>query len=312
MSRPVNEFYWSPERHRVFRTCLKQYYFAYYASWGGWQPEAPAPTRELYYLKCLRTRQQWAGDHVRRALNFLLQNARQGRLSEAEIAEVVARQIEQMRQEFRASRSGAYRADPAGPAGLFEHEYAVAVPEEEWRTLAEGVRRSIENFLASDLWQRLRALPEEAILAIQSRFTFQVDGLPIQTAPDLAIRSGNQVELYEWKTTSDSSETQALQTGVNALLALERWTPDPETLTAVIYHPLESRTEHVSFRSDWLEEVRGWVRDSAEEMLFPLVNPQTNQAGDGENFECVDSREPCGRCSFLRVCPRWRRFTGGK
>ena len=47
MSALANEFSWSHSRHETFQTCLKRYYFAYYASWGGWDPAAPARAREL-------------------------------------------------------------------------------------------------------------------------------------------------------------------------------------------------------------------------------------------------------------------------
>ena len=41
MSALANEFSWSHSRHETFQACLKRYYFAYYASWGGWDDRAP-------------------------------------------------------------------------------------------------------------------------------------------------------------------------------------------------------------------------------------------------------------------------------
>ena len=129
MSALANEFSWSHARHESFQTCLKRYYFAYYAAWGGWEETAPARARELYRLKRLATRQQWAGHHAHQAIEFLLKNARRDPSGEIAAA-AEPRQIEQMRREFRDSRAGAYRADPVRVPGLFEHEYRLEVPAE--------------------------------------------------------------------------------------------------------------------------------------------------------------------------------------
>lgn len=77
MSKLINEFAWSHSRHQTFQTCLKRYFFAYYGAWGGWEESAPAPTRELYILKRLSTRQQWAGHHAHVAIETLVKHARQ-------------------------------------------------------------------------------------------------------------------------------------------------------------------------------------------------------------------------------------------
>ena len=42
-------------------------------------------------------------------------------------------------------------------------------------------------------------------------------------------------------------------------------------------------------------------------LLFPLENPEANDAGDGANFDCAEDEEPCKTCPFLRACPRWSR-----
>ena len=154
MSPLANEFSWSHSRHETFQTCLKRYYFAYYASWGGWDENAPARARELYRLKRLSTRQQWAGHHAHQAIEFLLKNARRDSTGEI-AASAEPRQIEQMRREFRDSRAGAYRADPVRVHGLFEHEYRLDVPAEEWKATVDRVSRAIRQFLASDIWKTI-------------------------------------------------------------------------------------------------------------------------------------------------------------
>ena len=51
------------------------------------------------------------------------------------------------------------------------------------------------------------------------------------------------------------------------------------------------------------QTVLDWIRDSAEEMLFPLADPATNDPGDGSAFEPSPSPERCPYCSFHALGP---------
>jgi hypothetical protein len=304
MTRLANDFSWSHSRHEVFQTCLKRYFFAYYGAWGGWEPAAPARTRELYRLKRLHTRAQWSGHHVHQAVEFLLKAARRDP-SGALAATAETRQIEAMRQEFRDSRSGAYRADPVRIVGLFEHEYQLDVPPAEWKATVDRAALAIRNFLASDLWSELRQLPDEAILAVERRSHFVLNGLKVHAVPDLAVRREGRVRIYDWKTGTTDPAAHRTQLGVYALLATDRWTAAPEEIEAVVYNPVLDRRASFTYSADDLETLRDFIRDSAEEMLFPLANPEANDAADGEGFDCTESDAPCKSCPFLRACPRW-------
>lgn len=304
MSALANEFSWSHSRHESFQTCLKRYYFAYYASWGGWEEAAPARVRELYRLKRLSTRNQWAGHHAHLAIEFLLKNARRdpdGALAAA----AATRQLDLMRREFRDSRTGAHRVDPVHVPGLFEHEYNIEVPAEEWKATVDRVSIALRNFLASDLWRELRALPEDAFLSVERRAHFLLDGLKVFAVPDLVVRQAGKVVIYDWKTGASDLSEHRPQLGIYALLATDRWTTAPEEIEAVAYNPVLERRESFSYSADDLETLRDFIRDSADEMLFPLEHPEANDAGAGANFDCAESEAPCKACPFLRACPRW-------
>ncbi len=304
MSALTNEFSWSHSRHESFRSCLKRYYFAYYAAWGGWEENATARTRELYRLKRLSTRQQWAGHHAHQAIEFLMKNARRDPSGEI-AASAEPRQIDLMRREFRDSRAGAYRADPIRIPGLFEHEYQLEIPAEEWKATVDRVSLAIRRFLASDIWQEIQGLPDEALLAVERRSHFLLDGLKVFAVPDLAVRRGGQVLIYDWKTGASAPSEHRTQLGIYALLALDRWTAAPGEIEAIVYNPALDQRETFAFSADDLETLREFVRDSADEMLFPLENPESNDAGDGSNFDCTEDETPCKTCPFLRACPRW-------
>jgi hypothetical protein len=45
MTELKNEFSWSKTRDEVFKTCLREYWFAYYGYWNSWLENAPERTR---------------------------------------------------------------------------------------------------------------------------------------------------------------------------------------------------------------------------------------------------------------------------
>jgi hypothetical protein len=302
MSTLTNDFSWSHSRHETFHTCLKRYFFAYYAAWGGWEDAAPARTRELYMLKRLHTRQQWAGHHAHQAIEFLLKHARR---DPAQAALAEPRQIERMRVEFRDSRAGTYRQNPVRTPALFEHEYRIDIPPEEWKATVDRVSTAIRRFLDSPLWEELRALPDDAFLAVERRAHFVLDGLKVLAVPDLVARQNGRVRIYDWKTGPSPLAGHRIQLGVYTLLALDRWTADPAEIEAVAYNPVLEQTETFRYSADDAETLRDFIRDSADEMLFPLEDPEHNRPGDGSAFECTGAADPCPTCPFLRACPRW-------
>jgi hypothetical protein len=306
MTPLANEFSWSHSRHECFQTCLRRYYYAYYGGWGGWESDAPPQVRLLYCLKRLSTRQQWAGLHAHQAIEFLLKHARH-ESDGAVSANAEPRQIELMRREFRDSRAGAYRQNPTRTLALFEHEYGVDVPPDEWKATVDRVSLAIRQFLASELLKELKALPDDAFLAVERRSHFMLDGLKVYAVPDLVVRADGLLRIYDWKTGDTPLEQHRIQLGIYALFAAGQWATPPAQIRAIAYNSGVDRLQPFTYSADDLETLREFVRDSADEMLFPLANPQANDPGDGSAFDCTEDPEPCASCPFLRVCPRWQK-----
>lgn len=300
-------FVWSFARHETFQTCLRRYWYSYYGAWGGWRADAPATVRELYRLKRLFTRQQWTGRHIHQALENLVAHHIADPAPPAELAaRAASRELDFMRDEFRDSRTGAVQPPQAAMSGLFEHEYNLDVPIAEWKAAADRVAAAVTAFCASPLWQKLRALPEGAILSIDRKTTFDLDGLPVRALPDLAFRDAGVLHLYDWKSDRQPLPEHRLELGTYLLLALGRWTDDPAAVRATACNPVTGETADFTYTADDVENIRDFVRDSADEMLFPLDDPESNRAPTPDAFDCTAQPDACPACPFLRICPRWR------
>ena len=87
----------------------------------------------------------------------------------------------------------------------------VDVPDEEWRNLHGKAIRAIRMFLASDLFEQIRATNPADWFPIEERAKFQLDGVDVWAAPDFARRRADGgAEIYDWKTgmASDANRLQ--------------------------------------------------------------------------------------------------------
>lgn len=305
---PAPPFVWSFARHETFQACLRRYWYSYYGAWGGWRSDATPVVRELYRLKRLFTRQQWTGRHIHQALDRLVTHHLADPAPPAELAaRSASRELDFMRDEFRDSRAGAVQPPQAAMSGLFEHEYGIDVPVAEWKDLADGVARAVSAFRATPLWQRLAALSPEASLPVERRASFLLDGLPVRAAPDLAFREDSDLLLLDWTSPDAPPATRRLRLGASLLLALDRWTADPAQVRAVSCDPQTGATADFAYTADEAADLREFIRDSADEMLFPLEDPERNIPGPADAYDCTADPAPCATCPFLRLCPRWQR-----
>lgn len=299
-----NEFAWSKSRDEVFRECLRKYYFQYYGFWGGWFENAPSRTREIYVLKQLKTRQMWAGEHVHRRIEKILSDLRRGR-EPPSADQAVEQTLADMREEFKQSRAGLYRKSPKKACALFEHEYGQEVPNEEWKANADHVANCIRNFCASETFARIRALARENWLELEERQSFLLDGLKVLVQLDFACRDGAEVLVYDWKTgRGETGGGNDLQLACYVLYAADRWKVSPAGVTAIEFNLAAAAETRRVFTDLQLAETRAYIHDSADEMLFPLADPENNVAEE-EAFDFTEDERVCRRCNFVKVCPKW-------
>ncbi len=329
MARPLLErtFSWSVSRDRLFRACPRAYYYRYYGSWGGWEPDASPAVRELYVLKQLKTRQQWVGDAVHGLLREVLRALRRGRRMPPEEAD--ARLTRMMRQSFRASKRRVYWREPKR-GGLVEHEYGLPVPVEGWRALHEEARRALAAAYRLGLFERLAALDPGDWLAVETFDSFDLDGTPVHCVPDLSFREGGRIVIVDWKTgppqppavaavpTGEAPPSEAAQApsaggadgfgpearfqlACYALHARARWGARPEALRLGV--ALLARSEYHETGTDAAElaAAEAAVRASIAAMRARLADPATN-AACAEAFPRTDDLARCAVCPFRRPC----------
>ncbi len=305
MAELTNDFTWSKSRHEKFGECLRAYYYQYYGSWGGWEADTGSAERELYVLKKLSSRFQWAGSLVHDALKELLVRARHtGRYRTAD--EVVARTLARARAQWSSSREKAYWREASRISGLIEHEYGEPVPGEEWKRLWAAVSEaSLRGFFASDAFARLQAVPREAWLTVDELDDFVFEGTKVWVAVDLAYRDGEgRIHIVDWKT-GQEREVDRVQVGVYGLHARQKWNVAPEQVVGELVYLAApgSPTVAVPIDAAAIAATESVMRDSMSAMRARLDDAERNRTCV-ERFPQLPEPARCSRCAFRRPCGR--------
>jgi hypothetical protein len=299
-----NEFSWSKSRHERFRECRRAYYYQYYGSWGGWTAEAGSPARELYVLKKLSTRWQWAGSVVHDALRRMLRRARAtGRFDSME--NLLASARARARMQWSSSRDKSYWRETTGMCGLVEHEYGDPVAEEEWKRIYEEViEGSLRAFYDGPILPEIRETPADRWLAVDELDSWTFEGVKVWVALDFAFRDADgQTQILDWKTGKERGVDHT-QVAVYALYAMQKWGIPLARLAAGLVY-LGAGGERVEAKADpaALGACEEEMRQSIQAMRELLDDPAENAARI-EQFPRTEEKEVCRRCTFRRPCGR--------
>ncbi len=302
-----NEFSWSKSRHEKLAECPRAYFYAYYGSWGGWEAAHGTNVRELYVLKKLSTRWQWAGSVVHGALKNML-NAARATGTFWSIEKLLDRTRQKARSEWAFSREKAYWREASRIVGLVEHEYGEPITGEDWKRLFElVVEGGLRAFHASETLEAIRATPRERWLTVDELDSWEFEGTKIWVAVDFAYRDADgRVQVLDWKTGKERG-VDHMQVGIYSLYAQRKWKVPTDDVVGGLVYLVGQRgaAERVSVAADpaALEACLTGMRTSISTMKAALVDPARNVA-QASAFPPVEARDACRRCAFRRPCGR--------
>ncbi len=300
-----NEFSWSNSRHQKFSECRRAYWFHYYRSWGGWEPDAPEWKRQLYVLKQLSNRFMWSGSIAHAAIRGTLTAIRQRR--PVRPARVLERVHRVMRQDFVSSREKRQWRDTIRRDfnGLVEHEYSDEVSVEAWHQVWLTTRDALQWFFDSKWPGLAQTLKLDDWLEVDnqdlSQSSHRLGGVKVFAVPDFAYRAGGEVHLIEWKTglAERTHETQI----VGAALYLENRHAVPAGQVRAAVVKLSAGLEaSVTVDAPAISRFHALFSASVAAMKAVLAKPAKNIALSQTAFPRAANAAVCVRCPFRRPC----------
>ena len=185
---------------------------------------------------------------------------------------------------------------------LFEHEYELEVSDEQWKELAQDVETCLRNFYASDIYDGLRSHQKEGWLEVEEFSSFSMDDVRITLAIDCAIRQGEEVTIYDWKTGKSIPEDLPLQHSCYALYAMRKWHVRPEQLSIIEYNLLFNKPSWFSISQREVEEIKGYIRGSIKDMQSLLIDVSNNIPMEEDRFSKIEDEHIIFRCNYRKVC----------
>lgn len=302
MAELKNEFSWSKSRDEKFRTCLRQYYFHYYGSWGGWEYQAEKRTRKIYILKQLKSRQMWAGEKVHDCIRKSLHNIR-NHIDPMSEQEAVDTTIEIMRKDYLGSRRGDFWKNPK-TCGLFEHEFGLDLPDSVWKENAEHVANCLRTFYRSGVYRMVRGLPPSQWLDVEDFSSFVLDGTKVHVVLDFSCRREDGILIYDWKTGKSDAARNEFQLACYTFYAIHKWKVEPAQVMTVEFNLSSGKESRYSLGGVDLDAIRKHISSSIRDMKQLLDDAGTNRASE-ERFAFVEDERVCRYCNFRKACPRW-------
>ena len=296
-----NDFSWSFSRHNTFNTCKRKYYYSYYGSWGGWNKDAEELSQKLYMLNKMTSLPMLAGSIVHDEVERTLKTLRYGRNADQNKSRDNV--IKNFKQSWNQSKNKEWKDSPKWKTNLFEHYYNQKPSDENLLELRDLMLDSIDGFFASDSYRFIRTMSDSQWLAIEDLDSFDMHGAKLWVKLDFAIRHGERVYIYDWKTGRVVKENE-VQLAVYAIYAQQKWDVDLKLIRLFDVYLNQQLPVKVKPTDRLISSSSDFIKASIDEMKDLLVDKENNQT-EIEFFPVVsEDREnyPCSYCSFQTVC----------
>ncbi len=303
----TNDFSWSKSRHEKFQDCRRAYYLHYYGSWGGWEDAAHPELRQLWVLKKLANRFNWAGNVVHAVIKDALLEVRAGRRPDAARAITRARFI--MREDYKHSRARAYWQERRRLEfmGLMEHEYGEPLPDSEWKRIWDSVEAALSWFFQSPWLERARALQAQQWLEVDEgadHSWFEMEGVKMFAIPDFAfLDDAGNITVVDWKTGVPHTGYEDQVVGY-ALYLAHRHRVEPHQIRCRLVFLNAGQEVEVPVDAQTVQHFSVKFQESVQRMRELLVNAAANTPLDAAQFPMTEELKQCARCAFRRACGR--------
>ncbi|HPT82323.1 MAG TPA: PD-(D/E)XK nuclease family protein [Limnochordia bacterium] len=302
---------WSFSRQRIFASCLRRYYYTYYASHNGWERDAPPEAATAYRLKQLANLYTTLGDAVHKTAESMVARAAQGR--ELPPVQAVEEEIRRhLRRVWKSSRENreAFLLRPNRVDMLREFYYGTGVSDALIERINQRLVQAAQGLVRSQVWTDLRR-KGTLVVSCEQFETISLAGTPVYAVPDLIYRDGEgRWVVVDWKSGEEVEENRD-QVALYVLFVQVKYAVPAAKITARLEYLIEERWVELQFSDEHLQEVKDKALASMEEMKKLLQDPRHNIPRPKEQFDLTEAREQCPFCNFYELCEQELELSAG-
>lgn len=310
MAELKNTFSWSFSAAEDFDLCRRKRFWAKYAMWGGWSPDASPLQKAAYRLGKMENAWSVLGRAVEDAVMWALRRKQAGVAVTAEEAYENGARPHLIRA-WTESRKKLYLQNPKKHICLREHYYRNWPPDREsevMEAIKAQARACIQNFMDKVLPRLASVDPtqELRVAVIGSGGdpeSFVFNGIKIYAIPDYVYRKGDRLQIHDWKAgrAKDSHEAQLKLYG---LWAQVKHGFNPGQVDIFIEYLAKGTVKQLALSAGDLEDVKTRIAESVGEMADYLVDTDMarNQPLPQEDWDLTLDFRCCRQCNFLELC----------
>jgi hypothetical protein len=142
----------------------------------------------------------------------------------------------------------------------------------------------------------------EGWLEVEEFSSFLLGHTKINLVIDCAIKEGEGVYIYDWKTGKSLSEDLSIQLGCYALYAMEKWSIPPESLSIIEYNLSFNKSNWFSVSQEEMKGMRGYINGSIKDMESLLTDVLNNLPMEEDRFSKIEDEHITSRCNYKKVC----------
>lgn len=302
---------WSISRIKTIKSCLREYYYTYYGSHRGWDPEASYEQKYSWRLKKLTNIWLAFGDVIHKAIKNIIDFKKNNIDKEIDgdaLKEFVRTNLNIIvKQSSRKDSILRWNEYPKGNM-LLEYYYDGKLEREDILEIKERIEQCVENIFESKTFFDINKGEYLDILEVdEGNFDyFFHEGVKVFALIDLLyLDNDRNIVIVDWKTGKQNEEDRE-QLLVYLLYVMEKYNVPVEKVKGRVEYLLQGEHVEYSFTNDDVEHIKNRISLEINVINALLVDENNNIPKDKDTFIMCDEDFKCNKCKYRRLCKKER------
>jgi len=298
--RKYPEWSWSLSRHRIFKKCLRKYYYQYYKSHNGWEWDAPEQNKKVYRLKKLQTIDSILGNSIHHLMHRMVHDGFPLK------RDVLNKKIKKaLNDAVRESQNiPAWEVNPSKHTMLQEVYYNDKLSERKIAKIKYKKKQILNYLLNTELVANIKNSYFIKSFDTSTFENFDFNGTKVYAIPDLIHKKTNDSipKIIDWKT-GKIKNSNVDQLKLYAYYYFNEYDYQGIIDTSFIYL-YEQNREDYQFDEAIKDEVEAKMKSSIKKMQKYLKEAKWNMPKEKAVFEKRKYDKLCSFCKFRELCDR--------
>lgn len=302
---------WSISRVKTIKSCLREYYYTYYGSHRGWDPEASYEQKYSWRLKKLTNIWLAFGDVIHKAIKNIIDFKKNNIDKEIDVdalKEFVRTNLNIIvKQSSRKDSILRWNEYPKGNM-LLEYYYDGKLEREDILEIKERIEQCVENIFESKTFFDINKGEYLDILEVdEGNFDyFFHEGVKVFALIDLLyLDNDRNIVIVDWKTGKQNEEDRE-QLLVYLLYVMEKYNVPVEKVKGRVEYLLQGEHVEYSFTNDDVEHIKNRISLEINVINALLVDENNNIPKDKDTFIMCGEDFKCNKCKYRRLCKKER------